>query len=497
MTAVSTLLVELEARGCAGFGFSGYFKCLRQVGRFEKNPPFPLRRRSTNLWSSVRGTDTMTTYKQSRSICNKLFEAGEAGLSVKDLFVAEAVSVLPLVSPASDQDGIFSLDIILTESLVLAVSDGRVVFGKDGRYRLADDIRSAIKASRQQGVLCTNADSTVCAICNGGIHTPQLGLPDIAACCGKRSCASCIQAGLAFYKSAESGKTFCTTCREDASDKERLRKLKRNCRKKYPWALCVFGSGRFQDGEFVSGSAYESVRALRKAAAYHHPRALIVLAQHLLEGMGCSVDVAGALSCFQRCAVVDPSYEATAQDLLFSYAADSVQNGDIQIAVDICSQLAAAGDVKAQYFVAAYGMLLDHGGNDRDFMYRWLVMASMNNSDWAKLGPAEAALRLGKFPQARLFFRRYRLLDGSNVIESTMGTVDASTCVELLRQTFRDVRRNCGYCGISLDRKTRKVCKGCETVAFCSRDCQKMDWNGKDGHRDDCKDTMALSSDLP
>ena len=247
-------------------------------------------------------------------------------------------------------------------------------------------------------------------------------------------------------------------------------------------------------GEFVTGSAYESVRALRKAAAYQHPRALIVLAQHLLEGMGCSVDVAEALSCFRRCAVVDPSYEATAQELLFSYAGDSVQNGDIRIAVDICSQLAAACNVKAQYFVAAYGMLLDHGGA-RDFMYRWLVMASINNSDLAKLGPAEVALRLGKVPQARLFFRRYRLLDGSNVIESTMGTVDASTCVELLRQTFRDVRRNCGYCGISLDRMTRKLCKGCETVAFCSRDCQKMDWNGKDGHRNDCKDAMALRAE--
>ena len=434
----------------------------------------------------------MAAYKQSRSICNRLFEAREAGLSIKDIFVAEAASV----SPAPDQEDIFSLDIILTESLVLAVSDGRMVFGKDGRYRLADDIQSAIEASHRQGVLCTNEDPTICAICNGGIHTPQLGLPDIAACCGKRSCASCIQAGACFYKSADFGKTFCTTCREDASDKERLRKLKKNCRKKYPWALCVFGSGRFQDGEFVTGSAYESVRALRKAAAYHHPRALIVLAQHLLEGLGCSVDVAEALSCFRRCAVVDPSYEDTAQELLFSYAGDSVQSGDIRIAVDICSQLAAAGNVKAQYFVAAYGMLLDHGGDARDFMFRWLVMASINNSDLAKLGPAEVALRLGKFPQARLFFRRYRLLDGSNVIESTMGTVDASTCVELLRQTFRDVRRNCGYCGISLDRKTRKLCKGCETVAFCSRDCQKMDWNGKDGHRNDCKDAMALRADF-
>ena len=237
----------------------------------------------------------MAAYKQSQSICSKLFEAGEAGLSVKDIFIAEAASVSSSTCTPRDDDGIFSLDVVLTESLLLAVSDGRMIVGKDGRYRLADDIRSAIKASRQQGVLCTNEDSTICAICNGGIPTPQLGLPDIAACCGKRSCASCVQAGACFYKSAD-GKTFCTTCREDASDKERLRKLKKNCRKKYPWALCVFGSGRFQDGEFVTGSPYESVRALRKAAAYHHPRAVIVLAQHMLEGLGCSVDVPGALS---------------------------------------------------------------------------------------------------------------------------------------------------------------------------------------------------------
>eukprot|EP00563_Minutocellus_polymorphus_P004646 CAMPEP_0181033816 /NCGR_PEP_ID=MMETSP1070-20121207/7456_1 /TAXON_ID=265543 /ORGANISM="Minutocellus polymorphus, Strain NH13" /LENGTH=432 /DNA_ID=CAMNT_0023111263 /DNA_START=471 /DNA_END=1769 /DNA_ORIENTATION=- len=432
----------------------------------------------------------MAAYKQSQSICRTLCEAGEKGLSMKNIFTAEAAS-------ASAQGDIFSLDIVLTEALRLAVSDGRVVIGKDGRYSLTDNIRSAMTVSRLPGILSANEDSSICAICNSNILGPQLGLPDIAACCGKRACARCIESGACFAKADDGTTTLCSICLDDASDKERLRKLKRNCRKKYPWALCVFGSGRFQDGEYVTGSAYESVRALRKAATCHHPRAQIVLSQHLFSGAGCSVDVREALSCLQRCALVDPSYEATAQNLIFSFVTDELQKGDAELAVDICSQLAAAGNAKAQFFISAYGMFLNHGGQDLEFTYRWQVMACMNNSHMAKLGPAETALRLGKLPQARLFWRRYRQLGGSNFIESGLGTFDAGASIDLLRKTLRALKQNCAYCGISLERKSRKICKGCETVAFCSRDCQKMDWNRSGGHRNDCKDTKALREDLP
>ena len=438
----------------------------------------------------------MAAYKQSQSICHTLCEAGETGLSMKSLFTA-ASSEFESASGSAHGD-IFSLDIVLTESLRLAVSDGRVVVGKDGKYRLADDVRSAMMVPRQPGILSANENAShfVCAICDSDILGPQLGLPDIAACCGKRACARCIDAGAIFVKTDDGGKTLCSMCLEDASDKQRLRKLKQNCRKKYPWALSVFGSGRFQDGEYITGSVYESVRVLRKAAAHFHPRAEIVLAQHMLEGEGCSTDFPGALRYLQRCALVDPSYEATAHGIMSSFAADSIRSGDTKLTVDICSQLAVFGNAKAQSFIAVYGMLLDHGGNDHEFTYRWQVMACMNNDRTAKLGPAATALRLGKLPQAHLFLRRYRQLGGSSFIENSLGTFDAGDSIEIIRKALRALRQNCGYCGIPLERESRKLCKGCETVAFCSRDCQKMDWNGSGGHRNDCKDAQALKRDL-
>ena len=57
-------------------------------------------------------------------------------------------------------------------------------------------------------------------------------------------------------------------------------------------------------------------------------------------------------------------------------------------------------------------------------------------------------------------------------------------------------RKACKTCGklnaeLSEEEKKLKTCSKCKTVAYCSKECQKKDW---EGHKKDCRPADAFNN---
>ena len=130
----------------------------------------------------------MAAYRHSLLICSKLYleyEATGKGLSTKTLFL-ETLTFTPGEEGPFDVDA----DVLFSESLRYALSEGRIVARDDGTYVLADAV-SEDMAPREKGVICNNDDYKRCEMCAASIIQPQLTTADILACCGHRICKSC------------------------------------------------------------------------------------------------------------------------------------------------------------------------------------------------------------------------------------------------------------------------------------------------------------------
>ena len=65
------------------------------------------------------------------------------------------------------------------------------------------------------------------------------------------------------------------------------------------------------------------------------------------------------------------------------------------------------------------------------------------------------------------------------------------------QRKLRSLREVCGGCGAEFEGKERKFCRACRAYCYCSRECQKMHWNRKEGgHREDCKGASELKQKM-
>eukprot|EP01084_Bolivina_argentea_P116708 207312_1 len=89
------------------------------------------------------------------------------------------------------------------------------------------------------------------------------------------------------------------------------------------------------------------------------------------------------------------------------------------------------------------------------------------------------------FIALKMFRCSYKLSQGYIIDEQTPEE-EVLKCILDLRQTWWDMK--CNFCGIRASKskgyEKHKACIGCMKVVYCSRECQKIDWNTK--HRIEC-----------
>ena len=103
---------------------------------------------------------------------------------------------------------------------------------------------------------------------------------------------------------------------------------------------------------------------------------------------------------------------------------------------------------------------------------------------------------LHKYAQAKFWARlvKKNLRHPEMEYETRIALVKGLVRVQRELRALRDI---CGGCGVEFEGKERKFCRGCCAVCYCSRECQKMHWNRKEGgHREDCKDSSELKQKM-
>mmetsp|Transcript_3837 Transcript_3837/g.10854 ORF Transcript_3837/g.10854 Transcript_3837/m.10854 type:complete len:465 (+) Transcript_3837:403-1797(+) len=458
----------------------------------------------------------MAAYRQSQSICRALYtEAALVGkglsMSANDLFcktllestentVAALVGKSPAMSAfdlfrrvllleSSDED-IFDADLLFTESLRYALSEGRIVALEDGTYALPKSV-SEDMAPKAVGVISTNVDSRRCGICDEAIVGPQLDTVDVLSCCGRRICADCHGSDREIATNRAGERVSCSVCGEaaPASVSEKKRNVRRLA-KRAPWAAHILGTARYDDGEFAVGSPYDAVRYLRKAASAGNPEALFHLGRHLSDGCGCIQNLQEALVCLDRCVTIDPAYTDCVSHVLVSLSGHYLEKKP-EVSEALLEKISITGNEAAQYILGT--MYQDPAINLRSEDIdgqSWQLLSALNRHMFTYF----VALRFfqqKKYAQARFFLewdagQQERQLSGQK------------KDYEALHEGLLQIKENCGWCGVPLPvKRNRKTCRQCLAVCYCSRSCQKYHWNSRSerSHRNDCKDVAMFKLD--
>ena len=302
----------------------------------------------------------------------------------------------------------------------------------------------------------------------------------IKYCCGKCVCVNCSKAG----KSYDRNSGRCLHC--NATSISSIGLLKKHAKKGHGWAQAALGLRYAREGSF-----YDGVRWFRKAAAKGDPRAMLNMSLCCREGEGCSRDLAEGRAWAQKAAIFDEFKDDVINQLALiglDYGEDC-QHDEAQSTLSAILEM----DVEnvATYATTQYnlGCLYDNAG-DYSSALKWIskcIFQGDYDSD-AVCGAMAFCWLLGRFAEAKLWLS----FDSRTGREGT-DYQDWAVYVPHLQQRLRDLRQSCKVCSAPLDRANRKLCKGCKTFCYCSRDCQKVHWNrSEDGHREECKKVTEL-----
>ena len=333
----------------------------------------------------------------------------------------------------------------------------------------------------------------------------DLGEAFLGECCGRGICESCAD--------VEDELKHCPQCNVPMlrTMKEGVVCLKKHSKKGQPWAQ-VRLARHYYAGDGIRKSLSEARHWYCQAAKRGHPLGMEMIGNYYLCSTG------GAVALHQAQEYFEAGLEASKASYSYCYvecreglvevARRHNKAGSFEKAKAILLPLAEEGSGEAQEALG-HVLLDDDEGlsycevqNNYSSALFWYSSAAFTlEGENAALGNAEHGAMccsggLHKYAQAKFWARfvkktlRHPKMNGKARITRVQELVR-------LQRELRALRDVCGGCGAEFEGKERKFCRACRAYCYCSRECQKMHWNRKEGgHREDCKGASELKQKM-
>ena len=354
-----------------------------------------------------------------------------------------------------------------------------------------------------KGIVNSNDDPHRCAGCS--VFMQDLGNFFGSFCCGRGVCGSCSDVEKELKHCPQCNGPFGKTPKEVAAC------LKKHSKKGRPWAQASLAN-LYSKGDGIRQSLSEALHWHREAAKRGHPIAMRILGKWFLRGTGgFSVDLQQAQEYYEAALEASKTssascYEAC-QEGLVEIAKCHLRTKSFEKARTILLPLAEEGMGTAQEALGdaifqdyEEGLSCHEVQNKYSSALVWFSSAAFAlMGEEAALGNAENGAMvccegLHKYAQAKFWGR---------IVKKTLRTINIEARIIRVKglvdfqRKLRAMRDVCGGCGAEFEGKERKFCRACRAYCYCSRECQKMHWNRKEGgHREDCKGASELKQKM-
>jgi len=353
-----------------------------------------------------------------------------------------------------------------------------------------------------KGIINTNDDPNACAICSTPLTRPG---SRIDVCCGKEICHFCSSSRAA---GAGAKRTRCPTCNAASlSAKKKIAQYQKKARKGQAWAQHGLGTIHYYGSSRVTRSTRDAIHWLDLASAKGNPYAMCVLGV-ILVAEGHADNLPRAQELFERAMML-----SAVSTLVVNEHSRHCQIGLTDIANKYMELETPDANEKAKAILlpiaekglignaqALLGKLYLLREGDHTTALKYFLPAAFATDTYSGLCPAFGALccctELQRFAQAKFWMRLTKENLGDQRVDNGARLSRVRVLIDVQRR-LRSLRNECGGCGIEFEGKERKFCRGCRAYCYCSRECQKMHWNRKEGgHREDCKGMLKLKQKM-